>query len=67
MDKSPPKRRHSAALHIRLTPEHEDLIRQAADLTGTSLSDWIRDKLVRAARKDIAEAAKYQAAGKAQE
>ncbi|HEX9940684.1 MAG TPA: DUF1778 domain-containing protein [Thermoanaerobaculia bacterium] len=67
MDAKPPKRRHSAALHIRLMPEHEDLIRQAAELTGTSLSDWIRDKLVRAARKDISEAARYQAAGKAEE
>jgi uncharacterized protein (DUF1778 family) len=67
MDKTPLKRRHSAALHIRLVPEHEELIRQASELTGTSLSDWIRDKLVRAARKDIAEAARYEAAGKARE
>lgn len=64
MDKSPPKRRHSAALHIRLVPDHEELIRQAADLSGTSLSDWIRDRLVRAARREIAEAARYEAAGK---
>ena len=61
------KRRHSSSLFIRVTPEHEELIRQAAELTGTSVSDWIRDKLVRAARKDIAEASRYQAAGKAQE
>ena len=67
MSESPTKRKHSSALYIRVTPEHEELIRQAAELTGTSVSDWIRDKLVRAARKDLTEAAKYQAAGKAQE
>jgi uncharacterized protein (DUF1778 family) len=66
MDKTP-KRRHSAALHIRLVPEHEELIRQAAELSGTSLSDWIRDRLVRTARREIAEAARYEAAGKTQE
>jgi len=67
MSESPSKRKHSSALYIRVTPEHEELIRQAAELTGTSVSDWIRDKLVRAARKDIAEASRYEAAGKAQE
>jgi uncharacterized protein (DUF1778 family) len=64
MDTKPSKRRHSAALHIRLVPEHEELIRQAAELSGTSLSDWIRDRLVRVARREIAEAARYEAAGK---
>lgn len=67
MEKKPPKRRHSAALHIRLIPEHEELIRQASEVAGTSLSDWIRDRLVRTARREIAEAARYEAAGKTQE
>ena len=67
MDTKPPKRRHSAALHIRLVPESEELIRKAAELSGTSLSDWIRDRLVRVARREIAEAARYEAAGKTQE
>jgi uncharacterized protein (DUF1778 family) len=67
MDKKPPARRHSAALHIRLVPEHEELIRQAAELAGTSLSDWIRDRLVRNARREIGEAARYEAAGKAEQ
>jgi uncharacterized protein (DUF1778 family) len=67
MSESPSKRRHSSSLYIRVTPEHEELIRQAADLTGTSLSDWIRERLVRTARREIAEAARYEAAGKAQE
>jgi uncharacterized protein (DUF1778 family) len=52
--KEKPKRRHSAALHIRLVPEHEELIREAAELAGVSLSDWIRERLLRAARKEIA-------------
>jgi uncharacterized protein (DUF1778 family) len=62
-----PKRRHSSALFIRVTPEHEEMIKRAAELAGTSVSDWIRDKLIRAARKDIAEAARYETAGQAQE
>jgi uncharacterized protein (DUF1778 family) len=62
-----PKRRHSSALFIRVTPEHEELVKQAAELAGTSLSDWIRDRLVRTARREIAEAARYEATGKASE
>lgn len=62
-----PKRRHSSSLYIRVTPEHEELVRQAAELAGTSLSDWIRDRLVRTARREVAEASRYEAAGKAQE
>jgi uncharacterized protein (DUF1778 family) len=44
---------HSASIRIRLTPEHDALIRQAATLAGISLSDWIRERLIRAARKEI--------------
>jgi uncharacterized protein (DUF1778 family) len=62
-----PQRRHSSSLYIRVTPEHEELIRQAAELAGTSLSDWIRDRLVRTARREVAEASRYETAGKAQE
>lgn len=62
-----PKRRHSAALFIRVTPEHEDMIKRAAELAGTSVSDWIRSCLIRTARKDIAEAARYEAAGQTTE
>lgn len=60
-------RTHSESIRIRLTPDHDALIRQAAELAGTSLSDWIRDRLVRTARREIGEAARYEAAGKAQE
>jgi uncharacterized protein (DUF1778 family) len=66
----PPKeehRVHSASIRIRLMPEHDSLVREAAGLAGVSLSDWIRDRLVRLARREVAEAARYEAAGKAQE
>ncbi|MFL6196808.1 MAG: DUF1778 domain-containing protein [Thermoanaerobaculia bacterium] len=48
-------------------PEHDALIRQAAELAGISLSDWLRDRMVRTARREVAEASRYEAAGKAQE
>jgi uncharacterized protein (DUF1778 family) len=50
-----PIRRHSSSLYIRVTPEHEEVIRQAAELAGVSLSDWIRERLLRAARKELKE------------
>jgi uncharacterized protein (DUF1778 family) len=40
-------------LNIRLLPEHAELIRSAAELAGISLSDWIRERLIRAARKEL--------------
>jgi uncharacterized protein (DUF1778 family) len=46
-------RRHTAMLNIRLLPEHAELIRQAATLAGVSISDWIRERLIRAARKEL--------------
>ncbi len=53
-----PKRKHSAALHIRLFPEHEELIRQAAESAtrrrgAGDLSSWIRETLVAAARREL--------------
>jgi predicted HicB family RNase H-like nuclease len=48
-------RRHTAMLNIRLLPEHAELIRQAAEHAGVSLSDWIRERLIRAARKEVPE------------
>lgn len=67
MSESTAKRRHSSNLFIRVTPEHEALIRQAAELAGTSLSDWIRERLVRTARREVAEASRYEATGKTEE
>jgi uncharacterized protein (DUF1778 family) len=60
-------RAHSASVRVRLMPEHDALIRQAADLAGVSLSDWMRDRLIRTARREIAEASRYEAAGKTAE
>ena len=57
----------SAALRIRLLPEHEDLIRQAAELAGISISAWIRERLIRAARKEIAQGERYAPAGQSGE
>lgn len=56
-------RAHSAALRIRLLPEHDALIRQAATLAGVSLSDWLRERIIRAARREVAEAGRYEAPG----
>jgi uncharacterized protein (DUF1778 family) len=52
------ERAHEASIRVRLLPEHDALIREAADHalrrkgTGT-LSDWIRETLVAAARKEL--------------
>ncbi len=53
-----PKRRHSAALHIRLFPEHQELVRLAAESAARrkgsgDLSSWIRETLVAAARREL--------------
>lgn len=47
------KRRHTAQIHIRLTPEHDELIREAAEQSGSTLTNWIRDRLLRAAREEL--------------
>ncbi len=47
------KRTHSAQLHIRLTPEHDRLVREAAEHAGQTLTNWIRGVLVREARKEL--------------
>jgi uncharacterized protein (DUF1778 family) len=57
----------SVSLRLRMFPEQEQLIRQAASLAGISISAWIRERLVRAARREVAEAGRYEAAGKAEE
>jgi uncharacterized protein (DUF1778 family) len=56
-----------AALRLRLLSEHEALMKQAAELAGLSLSAWMRERLIRDARREIADAARYAAAGKARE
>lgn len=49
-------KRHGGALRLRLLPEHDALIRQAAELAGISLSAWMRERLIRAARQELGEA-----------
>jgi uncharacterized protein (DUF1778 family) len=51
-------RRHSASLRVRLLPEHDALIREAAEhavrRTGSGdLSDWLRETLVTGARREL--------------
>lgn len=53
MSTKTPKRKHSAQLHIRIAPEHDELIRQAAEHSGQTLTNWIRGVLVREARKEL--------------
>lgn len=50
------KRRHSGSVRIRLIPEHEADIRQAAQLAGLNLSAWVRERLIRAARDELTHA-----------
>lgn len=40
-------------LKIRVTPEEKRAFEDAADVTGASLSAWIRQRLRRAARSDL--------------
>ncbi len=53
MPKNTEKRRHSADLRIRLLEEHKELIVEAAEHSGASLSDWARLVLIREARKEL--------------
>lgn len=47
------RRTHTARLHIRLTPEQDELIREAAERSGSTLTNWLRDRLLRAARQEL--------------
>jgi uncharacterized protein (DUF1778 family) len=57
----------TAALRLRLLEEHEELIRQAAELAGISVSAWMRERLIRAARREIGQACRYEPPGETQE
>jgi hypothetical protein len=43
------------------------MIRQAAELAGISISAWIRERLIRAARREISQAGRYDAPGEPRE
>jgi len=43
-------------LDVRLTEDQDRAIRRAAEVSGVSLSDWIRSTLIRQARKEVRDA-----------
>jgi uncharacterized protein (DUF1778 family) len=62
MDMPRPKieesRKHSSSMRVRLLPEHDALIREAAEHAvrrkgSGDLSDWLREVLVAAARREL--------------
>jgi uncharacterized protein (DUF1778 family) len=51
-------RKHSSSMRVRLLPEHDALIREAAEHAtrrkgSGDLSDWLRETLVAAARREL--------------
>lgn len=58
MAKTKEERTHAASIRVRLLPEHDALIREAAERAlqrkgSGNLSDWIRETLVAAARREL--------------
>lgn len=60
MDRGRPKadRTYSVMLRVRVAPEHDEMIRSAADIAAQrkgsgDLSSWIRETLVAAARREL--------------
>lgn len=47
-------RRHDTSMRVRLLPEQAHLFRKAADLVGLTLSAWVRERLIKMARKELA-------------
>jgi uncharacterized protein (DUF1778 family) len=41
-------------LYVRVIDSEKELLEEAARIAGMSLSDWIRDRLVKSATKEIA-------------
>ena len=50
--KKPAEERRSKAIRVRLRPAEDAEIRRAARRSGLSLSNWLRDRLLKAARED---------------
>jgi uncharacterized protein (DUF1778 family) len=48
----------TSRLEIRLTDEDKTLFQRAADQDGRPLSNWIRDRLLKAARAELSEGGK---------
>jgi uncharacterized protein (DUF1778 family) len=49
----PQERRHSQQFNLRVTSEQDELIRQAAEHAGQSVSDWLRGLALREARREL--------------
>lgn len=47
------RRRHSTMLRVRMLPDHAELINEAAEHAGVSLSDWLRERMLIAARREL--------------
>ncbi len=45
-------------MKLRLQPEEKQAFEQAAELAGVPLSAWVRERLRRAARRELDEAGK---------
>jgi len=43
-------------IDLRVSPKEKEAFRMAAELAGISLSAWMRERLRRAARRDLEEA-----------
>jgi uncharacterized protein (DUF1778 family) len=57
----PPK---TDRLELRVGADEKELFQRAADCDGRPLSNWIRDRLLRAARQELAEEEKARGRGK---
>lgn len=53
MDKGAEGRTRSLSVRFRVNESERDLLREAADFAGLDLSSWIRERLLRAARKEL--------------
>ena len=53
--RSPANRKKTGFLKIRIQTSEKDAFQQAADIGGTPLSAWVRDRLRRAAIKELEE------------
>lgn len=56
MDKKT-QQKTSKIVAVRLRPDHEDLLKRAAEDVGLTLSSWLRMVALKAAREQTAQAA----------
>jgi len=47
------KRTYETPLQVRVSPEQHAIFQKAAKKDGRSLSSWVRDRLAKAARKEL--------------